>query len=170
VVSADLAVKGGRVDRVRLDLGKPVVTPPVEMPMTFPDTMYNVTRVAVAGAPHCVIFVPHVSDTLLRTVGPQIEGHPYFLHHPSVAFAQVNRRDDVTARVWRPPTGEAPSSAGAACAVVVAGSLSGRTQRQLVVHMPGGDVEVQWSEREDEHVWVAGPAAEVAQGEWPEGG
>jgi len=49
----------------------------------------------------------------------------------------------------------------------VAGVLSGRTQRLLLAHLPGGDLQLEWSET-DNHVYMKGPATEVFSGEWPE--
>ena len=42
-----------------------------------------------------------------------------------------------------------------------------RTARQIVAHLPGGDLNLHWSEQ-DNHVYMTGPAVEVFSGEWPE--
>lgn len=52
-----------------------------------------------------------------------------------------------------------------ACAVCVAGVLSGRTDRKLLAHLPGGDLELEWSEA-DNCVYKTGPATEVYSGDW----
>jgi diaminopimelate epimerase len=49
--------------------------------------------------------------------------------------------------------------------VAVAGVLTGGTARKLRVHLTGGDLQLEWSER-DNHVYMAGPAVEVFSGEW----
>ncbi len=54
-----------------------------------------------------------------------------------------------------------------ACAAAVAGVLNGRTQRELLVHLLGGDLQLHWSEK-DNHVYMTGPAVEVFSGEWPD--
>src|SRR5438045_9057957 len=54
-----------------------------------------------------------------------------------------------------------------ACAVCVAGVLTGRTGRRLLAHLPGGDLQLHWSEA-DNRVYMTGPATEVFTGEWPE--
>ena len=38
--------------------------------------------------------------------------------------------------------------------------------RRVVAHLPGGDLELHWSEADD-HVYMTGPAVEVFSGEWP---
>ena len=57
-----------------------------------------------------------------------------------------------------------PGGSGA-CAVCVAGALTGRTQRRLLAHLPSGDLELVWDEQAD-HVLMTGPAVEVFSGEW----
>ena len=47
-----------------------------------------------------------------------------------------------------------------ACAVAVACVLNGRTGRRVLVHLRGGDLEIEWDERADT-VWMTGPAAFV---------
>jgi diaminopimelate epimerase len=45
--------------------------------------------------------------------------------------------------------------------------LTGRTQRKVLVHLRGGDLELEWKE-DDNHVYLTGPAEEVFTGDWPE--
>jgi diaminopimelate epimerase len=43
--------------------------------------------------------------------------------------------------------------------------LTGRTDRKLLAHLPGGDLELEWRE-DDNHVYMTGPATEVFTGDW----
>ena len=52
-----------------------------------------------------------------------------------------------------------------ACAVAVAGVLTGRTSRNVLAHLPGGDLRLEWRES-DNNVYMTGPATEVFRGEW----
>jgi diaminopimelate epimerase len=52
-----------------------------------------------------------------------------------------------------------------ASAVCVAGVLSGRTARNVLIHLPGGDLNIEWREA-DNNVYMTGPATEVFSGEW----
>jgi diaminopimelate epimerase len=119
------------------------------------------------GNPHCVIFVEAVTDALVLGIGPQVERHPAFPKRTNVEFVRVNRPDDVTTRVWERGSGETLACGSGACAIVVAGTLTGKTQRRLTVHLPGGDLLLHWSQA-DNHVYMTGPAVEVFSGEWPE--
>ena len=59
-----------------------------------------------------------------------------------------------------------PAHATGACAVAVAGVLTGRTSRAVTVHLPGGDLAIEWRES-DNHVYMTGPAVEIFTGDWP---
>ena len=52
-----------------------------------------------------------------------------------------------------------------AAAVCVAGVLTGRSGRAVCIHLPGGDLDLQWRE-DDNHVYMTGPVSEVFDGEW----
>ena len=67
-------------------------------------------------------------------------------------------------RVWERGTGETLACGTGACAVCVAGALSGRTARAILAHLPGGDLHLNWAD--DNHVYMTGPAEEVFSGEW----
>ncbi len=74
----------------------------------------------------------------------------------------------MTFRVWERGSGETLACGTGACAVCVAGVLTGRTQRKITAHLLGGDLELLWSDA-DNHVYMTGPAVEVFSGDWPEG-
>jgi diaminopimelate epimerase len=69
-------------------------------------------------------------------------------------------------RTWERGSGITLACGTGACAVAVAGVLSGRTARQLLAHLPGGDLQLEWSEKNN-HVSMTGPAVEVFTGVWP---
>jgi diaminopimelate epimerase len=177
VLALDLEVSGGSVRQVRVDMGEPILTaadiptkldgnPPVDVCLPLPDKELRVTCVSM-GNPHCVIFVDAITDALVLGVGPRVEQHAAFPRKTNVEFVRINRPDDVTVRVWERGSGETLACGTGACAVVVAGILTARTQRRLVAHLPGGDLQLLWSET-DHHVYMTGPAVEVFSGDWPE--
>ena len=69
-------------------------------------------------------------------------------------------------RTWERGSGITLACGTGACAVAVAGVLTGRTGRELLAHLPGGDLELDWAGG-DASVFMTGPATEVFSGEWP---
>jgi diaminopimelate epimerase len=124
-------------------------------------TTYRVTCVSM-GNPHCVIFTDSVSNVPLAQVGPKIENHPAFPRKTNVEFVQVTSPEEITFRVWERGAGVTLACGTGACAAVVAGVLNDKLARKVKVHLPGGDLVIDW--REDGNVYMTGPAEEVFTG------
>ncbi len=180
VLSLKLEVAAGRVERVRVDMGEPVLQASL-IPTTLPGGLVvdadlnvfdlngaaralSVTCVSM-GNPHCVTFVDDLSDDWVLGVGPKIETDPHFPRRVNAEFVQVLSRREIRMRVWERGSGETLACGTGACAVCVAGVLSGHTGRKILAHLPGGDLELDWAD--DGHVHMTGPAVEVFSGEWP---
>ncbi len=177
LLALELEINGDKVHQVQVDMGEPLLaseiipttlpgSPPIDAPLALPDQSFRVTCVSM-GNPHCVLFVDAVNDDLVHGIGPKIEGHPVFPRRTNVEFVQVNRPDEVTVRVWERGSGETMACGTGACAVVVAGTLTGKTRRRILAHLRGGNLQLSWSEK-DNHVYLTGPAVEVFSGDWPE--
>jgi diaminopimelate epimerase len=118
------------------------------------------------GNPHVIIYCLDVSPIPLEQIGPKIENAAIFPRRINVHFVQVHSPGEVTMRTWERGSGVTLACGTGACAVAVAGVLTGRSARKIVAHLPGGDLELNWSEADD-HVYMTGPAVEVFSGEWP---
>jgi diaminopimelate epimerase len=174
ILSLDLEVEKDRVERVRVNMGEPILhsekipttlpgNPPLDL--SLPRQPLRVTCVSM-GNPHVVAFVNLITDELVLGVGPQVEQDPLFPRRTNVEFVQVHSPNEVTMRVWERGSGETLACGTGSCAACVAGVLTGRTQRRLLVHLRGGDLNLHWSEA-DNHVYMTGPAVEVFSGDWP---
>jgi diaminopimelate epimerase len=164
-----------KVQRVRVDMGPPILSGP-DIPTTFPagkvvdepleiaGRTFAVTCVSM-GNPHCIIFVDRADDALVHGIGPQIECAPQFPARVNVEFVELISRSELRQRTWERGSGETQACGTGASAVCVAGVLSGRTDRRVVIHLLGGDLLLQWNE-EDNHVYMTGPAEEVFTGHW----
>ncbi|MGQ9914951.1 MAG: diaminopimelate epimerase [Thermogutta sp.] len=178
VLALDLVLEDDRVQKVRVNMGDPILHPReiptnlglgrdrvTEYPLEVDGTNLPVTCVSM-GNPHCVIFVEELLDALVHGLGAKIERHPAFPRRVNVEFVRVESSKAVQARVWERGSGETLACGTGACAVCVAGVLTGRTDRQVSVRLPGGVLEVEWSE--EGSVFLTGPAVEVFRGDWPE--
>ncbi|MEX0715048.1 MAG: diaminopimelate epimerase [Planctomycetaceae bacterium] len=137
--------------------------PPAHAPLVTRHSSLVVTCVSM-GNPHCVVFVDEPSDDWVLGLGPRIERHPAFPNRVNVEFVQVLSPGEIRMRVWERGAGETQACGSGACAAAVAGVLSGRTERRVLARLPGGDLELEWTETGD--VFLTGPAVEVFSGEW----
>ncbi len=188
VLTVDLEVKGDKVSRVRVDMGEPILRS-ADIPTTFPGERVidqplpaepgdprnawwadagldpRLTGVSM-GNPHAVLYCRDVAKVPLESAGPRLEHAPAFPKRVNVHFVQVHSPGEATMRTWERGSGVTLACGTGACAVCVAGVLTGRTGRKLLAHLPGGDLELEWSAA-DNHVYMTGPATEVFSGEWP---
>jgi diaminopimelate epimerase len=165
------------VRTVRVDMGIPILDSQlvpvntnlpetVHFPLAVNGRSYNFTAVSM-GNPHCVIFVPEISDAMVWEDGPAIEINPLFPRKTNVEFVQVVSRDLIVMRVWERGSGETLACGTGSCASAVAAMLNSLTDRKVTARLLGGDLEVEWDPA-DNHVYMTGPAVEVFQGEWPD--
>lgn len=177
VLTVDVETRHDKVERVRVDMGPPILEaariptklaghPVVNAPLAVAGRTLSATCVSM-GNPHCVIFVEQATDDLVLGLGPQIETDPNFPARVNVEFIEVISPREVRQRTWERGSGETWACGTGASAVCVAGVLSGRTERRIVNHLLGGDLELHWNEQ-DNHVYMTGPAVEVFSGDWPE--
>jgi diaminopimelate epimerase len=177
VLPLELEIHDGGVRQVRVDMGEPILqaaripttlpgNPPIDVPLAVSGATLRVTCLSM-GNPHCVTFVEAPDDALVLGLGPQVERHAAFPRRTNVEFVRLNGPEDVTVRVWERGSGATLACGTGACAVVVAGVLTGRAQRRVVAHLPGGALRLAWSES-DNHVYLTGPAVEVFSGDWPD--
>ena len=177
ILTVDLEVKNGRAERVRVNMGKPILeaeriptklvgTPPTNVKLEIEGKSFDVTAVSM-GNPHCVVFVPEATDALVLGLGRFFENSPMFPKRVNVEFVEILSPREVRQRTWERGSGETLACGTGASAVCVAGVLTGRTERKIVNHLLGGDLELEWNEA-DGCVYKTGPAVEVFSGEWPE--
>jgi diaminopimelate epimerase len=172
---AMVANAAGRVERVRVNMGRPRLTraeipmsgPPeqrvIDQELTVLDRTLRINCVSM-GNPHCVVFVDDVANFPVATYGPAIEHHPLFPRRTNVEFVQVLNPGEVRQRTWERGAGETLACGTGAAAVTVAGLLTGRTGHRLLNHLAGGDLEMAWDGTGE--VIMTGPAVEVFSGDF----
>ncbi len=170
----DLTVKDGKVDLVKVNMGAPILKPaeiPVKLgeetciaeTLTVDGKEYAVTAVSM-GNPHAVTFVEDTAGLPLEQIGPKFEHHVVFPERVNTEFVQIINRKEVNMRVWERGSGETLACGTGTCATVVACVLNGLTEDEITVHLIGGDLLVKY-DRENDTVWMTGPATIVFDGE-----
>ena len=163
--------------QVRVDMGLPQLQAS-QIPTTLPEAdgkvvaqsmdvagkTWEVTCVSM-GNPHCITFVDDNSAIALADIGPQFEHHPVFPQRTNTEFIEVVRPDYLKMLVWERGAGATLACGTGACATLVAGVLNGKSDRKATIELPGGPLDIEWSEA-DEHLYMTGPAELVFTGEW----
>ena len=119
------------------------------------------------GNPHLVLFTDDVAGIDLEALGPQLETNPLFPRKTNVHFVQVVSRSHMIQRTWERGAGVTLACGTGACAVAVAGFLTGRTLRSVAIDLPGGRLAIEYTL--DGTVLMTGPAVTVYEGCWRDG-
>jgi diaminopimelate epimerase len=176
VKTLHLQVIDGNVDTVRVNMGRPTFEPAL-IPVRWPDKQMVEEPVAVAGHlykltcvsmgnPHAVTFVEDVESLDLNRLGPAFENNTLFPDRVNTEFVKVIDRQNLRMRVWERGSGETMACGTGACAVLAAAVRTGRSDRQAIVHLNGGDLAIEWDETTDE-ISMTGPATFVFDGWLP---
>jgi diaminopimelate epimerase len=183
VLSLALKTVEGKVREVTVNMSQPILAlekVPVDVAMMKPAAREHEYPLVLGlgreifgaifvsmGNPHAVMFVDCVADIDVYLVGPPVEHHPAFPRRMNAHWVQVHSRGEVTMRTWERGSGITLACGTGACAVAVAGVLTGRTDRKILAHLPGGDLTLDWS-ASDNNVYMTGPAVEIFTADWPE--
>jgi diaminopimelate epimerase len=171
-----ILLNGGKVQAVRVDMGSPSLLRS-EIPMRGDDNSkviseplkaegrkFDITAVSM-GNPHVIIYEDSLEGYPIARYGPAIENHKSFPKRTNVHFVKVCDSSEIVVRSWERGAGETLACGTGACACVVASVLNNKTGRNVLVHLPGGDLRVEWMG--DNRVLMTGPAEEVFEGEYP---
>ena len=164
-----LTVRGGRVESVRVDMGRPV-TECERVPCLLGkgvvtrreiralDRVFEITPVSM-GNPHGVLFFDEPVEGLdLGRYGPALESHPAFPEKVNIEFVNVLSPGRLRMRVWERGSGVTLACGTGACAALVAASLCGLAGRKAQLVLDGGELLIEWEETTG-HVFMTGPAA-----------
>ena len=133
------------------------------------------------GNPHLVVFEPfgggaamsmtpaEVGAVDLARIGPRFERHAAFAKRMNVHIAGVPKGKGLAKRIvmrtWERGSGITQACGTGACAVAVAGAITGRSAREVDVDLPGGRLRIVWDKKSN-HVFMTGEAVDVCEGEW----
>ncbi|MGO1426670.1 MAG: diaminopimelate epimerase, partial [Halomonas sp.] len=157
---------------VRVNMGRPRFSPlalPFEAPGDQPlhqlavgDETLQIGVVSM-GNPHAVIQVDSVDDAPVERLGPLVEAHPRFPKRVNVGFMQLLSPSEIRLRVYERGSGETLACGTGACAAVASGIRQGLLKSPVKVHLPGGELSIEWPDPE-EALTMVGPATRVFDG------
>src|SRR5882672_5838848 len=130
---------------------------PIDSPILHSPSAVNM------GNPHAIFWVEDVAAYDLARIGPMLENHPIFPERANITLAAIKSRDHIVMRTWERGAGLTKACGSAACAAAVAAARLRRTGRTVTVTLPGGDLMIEWRERDD-HVLMTGPVAYEYEG------
>lgn len=167
-----LQLNGETVTAVEVDMGEPILASElvpvagerrqvVGEEISAAGETFTYTAVSM-GNPHAVIFCDDTDSVPLEVWGPALEVHAAFPRKTNVEFVEVISPAEARFRVWERGAGPTLACGSGACAVLVAGVLNEKLSRKATLHLPGGPLIIDW--REDNHLYMTGPAQEVFQG------
>lgn len=167
-----LQLDGETVTAVEVDMGEPILESDlvpvagerrqvVGEEISAAGETFTYTAVSM-GNPHAVIFCDDTEAVPLGVWGPALEVHSAFPKKTNVEFVEVLSPGEARFRVWERGAGPTLACGSGACAVLVAGVLNEKLERKATLHLPGGPLMIDW--REDNHLYMTGPAQEVFQG------
>jgi diaminopimelate epimerase len=108
------------------------------------------------GNPHVIFWVDDVNAHDLARFGPLLENHPIFPERANITLAHIVTRSHIVVRTWERGAGLTKACGSAACAAAVAAARLRCTERKVKVTLPGGDLDINWREKDD-HVLMTGP-------------
>lgn len=183
IKTLELTLENGKVSLVKVDMGEPILEadkiPVINYELqkssegiSFVNTntdllirnkIRKLTCVSM-GNPHAICFVDNVNDIDIEKIGSTIENDENFPNRTNVEFIDIVNSKEINMRVWERGAGETLACGTGACASVVASVLNGYTEREVIVNLLGGKLEISYDEN-DNHVYLKGPARIVYEGE-----
>ncbi len=137
----------------------------LDAPLTVDGQEYMVSCVSM-GNPHVITYVDDEKAVDIEKIGPSFENNEVFPERTNTEFIRVADRKNIYMRVWERGTGETLACGTGACASAVATMLNGLCDRKVTVHLLGGDLLIEWDEKENV-VYMTGPAVTVFTGDYP---
>ena len=180
----NLNVEDGKAKTVKVDMGEPILDYKLipakdgkvyksrdgikfyKVNINIEGDLKELTCVSM-GNPHGIDFANNIEKLKIEKFGPIIEVDEHFPNKVNAEFIEILDKHNIKMRVWERGAGETLACGTGACASVVASFLNGYTERSVTVELLGGKLEIEWN-KEDNHVYMTGPAETVFEGEFDE--
>ena len=177
IKTLDMQEENGKIKSAKVDMGEPILDPekiPVksnEIPvknlvLNSEDREFKFTCVSM-GNPHAITFIKEdVNSFDICKYGRILEVDKVFPNKANIEFVNIIDEKTLKMRVWERGAGETLACGTGACGATVASVLNNYTHRKVTVKLIGGDLEIEWN-KEDNHVYMTGPATTVFEGQIP---
>lgn len=169
-----LQVEEGKVQTVEVDMGEPILEaqripvisdeyPVKNLKLQAEGKEFTFACVSV-GNPHAITIVDNVDEFDVEKYGKKLEVDKHFPEKANIEFIQIVDKNTIKMRVWERGSGETFACGTGASAVAVACNLNGLTEDDVTVKLLGGDLQIKWN-KENNHIYMTGPAVTVFEGE-----
>ena len=101
---------------------------------------------ATVGNPHCVVLTEHPTSETAHLYGPAIETDSRFPNRTNVQFMKVMDRNNIRIEIWERGAGYTLASGSSSTAAAAVAHKLGLCDANIVVHMPGGQIEIQFKD------------------------
>lgn len=128
--------------------------------MVFGNNLYPATCVSV-GNPHCVIPMQEISKELVCKIGVHSERARYFPERVNTEIMKVTDRNNIAIETYERGAGYTMATGTGACAAAAVAYKLGLTENKMLVHMPGGDLQVEITD--DWNVYITGDVFYIAE-------
>ncbi|MBQ9418779.1 MAG: diaminopimelate epimerase [Synergistaceae bacterium] len=166
-----LNIHDNKVINASVDMG--VATPTSEVPEKISIDGKNLCFIGVnVGNPHAVYFIednPEIKDicswpdSVFAVEGVKFETHSRFPDRVNSEFIEIISRGEINMRVYERGSGETMACGTGATASAYAGVIAGKLNREVLVHLRGGDLKIKVDD--DGRCIMTGAAVEVFSGE-----
>ncbi|MDJ0516681.1 MAG: diaminopimelate epimerase [Trichodesmium sp. MO_231.B1] len=133
----------------------------IREPIKVGDESLEVTCISI-GNPHCVIPLTNISQERVLQLGPKIENHPIFPNRINLQLLQVLDRYNIQIEIWERGAGYTMASGSSSCAAARVAYELGLVEREVKVHMPGGEIDIDI--KPSGRVYMTGVSNAVAEG------
>lgn len=170
IMTLTFCLRDGLVESVTVDMGEPNLIP-AQIPILADSNQITLTLdgrevrffCVSMGNPHAVTYDLYPKDADFYRLGAMLEKHPVFPRQANIEFCRLSERGGVDVHVWERGAGETLACGTGACATLTAGASLGLIPRESIIHLPGGDLNIRWTE--NNHLFMTGPAAVSFTGE-----
>ena len=126
------------------------------------------------GNPHFVVFIDKdkiknktlsLTDEELTTIGKELEHNAAFPERCNIEFACLTADNHLRTRVWERGSGITMACGTGACATATAAIMNhlADQSKPVEIEMDGGTLTIEW--RNDNHIYMSGPAEFAYEGE-----